>query len=125
MRISDWSSDVCSSDLANAVGKIKILDGMGQITLRIGEKFGWCPSICRKTTFSERRNRLHHFRTQSFKTIERQRTAKLVRQSAEDGQVLARLARREYGLVATLQPAFQVHISTETGRTPGRERKGK
>src|SRR3546814_13605506 len=65
---------------ANAVGKIKILDGMGQITLRIGEKFGWCPSICRKTKFSERRNRLHHFRTQSFKTIERQRTAKLVRQ---------------------------------------------
>src|SRR3546814_13804264 len=38
---------------ANAVGKIKILDGMGQITLRIGEKFGWCPSICRKTKFSE------------------------------------------------------------------------
>src|SRR3546814_3096881 len=36
---------------ANAVGKIKILDGMGQITLRIGEKFGWCPSICRKTKF--------------------------------------------------------------------------
>src|SRR3546814_9811201 len=84
---------------------------MGQITLRIGEKFGWCPSICRKTKFSERRNRLHHFRTQSFKTIERQRTAKLVRQSAEDGPVLASVARREYGLVATLHPAFQVHIS--------------
>src|SRR3546814_6505697 len=98
MRISDWSSDVCSSDLANAVGKIKILDGMGHITLRIGEKFGWCPSICRKTKFSERRNRLHHFRTQSFKTIERQRTAKLVRQSAEDGPVLESVARREYGL---------------------------
>src|SRR3546814_13720894 len=76
---------------------------MGQITLRIGEKFGWCPSICRKTKFSERRNRLHHFRTQSFKTIERQRTAKLVRQSAEDGPVLASVARREYGLVATLR----------------------
>src|SRR3546814_8553687 len=57
MRISDWSSDVCSSDL------------------------------------------------------ERQRTAKLVRQSAEDGPVLASVARREYGLVATLHPAFQVHIS--------------
>src|SRR3546814_4131529 len=49
---------------ANAVGKIKILDGMGQITLRIGEKFGWCPSICRKTKFSERRHRLHHFRSE-------------------------------------------------------------
>src|SRR3546814_6333600 len=84
---------------------------MGQITLRIGEKFGWCPSICRKTKFSERRNRLHHFRAQSFKTIERQRAAKLVRQSAEDGPVLASVARREYGLVATLHPAFQVHIS--------------
>src|SRR3546814_6057637 len=57
MRISDWSSDVCSSDL------------------------------------------------------ERQRTAKLVRQSAEDGPVLASVARREYGLVAPLHPAFQVHIS--------------
>src|SRR3546814_10972431 len=83
---------------------------MGQITLRIGEKFGWCPSICRKTKFSERRNRLHHFRTQSFKTIERQRTAKLVRQSAEDGPVLASVARRESALVSTRQPAFQLHI---------------
>src|SRR3546814_19591002 len=89
MRISDWSSDVCSSDL----------------------QLGWCPSICRKTKFSERRNRLHHFRAQSFKTIERQRAAKLVRQNAEDGPVLASVARREYGLVATLPPAFQVHLS--------------
>src|SRR3546814_10161440 len=91
---------------ANAVGKIKIIDGMGQITLRIGEKFGWCQSICSKTKLSERRNRLHHFRTQSYTTIERQRTATIDRQNAEDGTVLATAARREYGLVPTLHPAF-------------------
>src|SRR3546814_10535870 len=30
MRISDWSSDVCSSDLADAGGSERLLSGVGQ-----------------------------------------------------------------------------------------------
>src|SRR3546814_18226166 len=89
---------------ANAVGKIKILDGMGQITLRIGEKFGWCPSICRKPKFSESRNRLHHFRNQSSHTIARQLTAKLFRQSTGAGPYPPSAARPESGLPTPRPP---------------------
>src|SRR3546814_857504 len=45
---------------AKAVGKIKILDGMAQITLRLGEPYWRCTSIFCNTTFYACRTRLHH-----------------------------------------------------------------
>src|SRR3546814_10902887 len=41
MRISDWSSDVCSSDLDDAIGETRRravhIDGVGELASRIGQ----------------------------------------------------------------------------------------
>src|SRR3546814_15381583 len=41
MRISDWSSDVCSSDLNRDVGDARDLDAAGQVEGRNRRNFDW------------------------------------------------------------------------------------
>src|SRR3546814_4500648 len=38
MRISDWSSDVCSSDLQDLVGKSAVISGSGNVATHAAEK---------------------------------------------------------------------------------------
>src|SRR3546814_11636967 len=48
MRISDWSSDVCSSDLGDVVPQVDMLDTMKNVRIgleAVNEKFGVAPGL--------------------------------------------------------------------------------
>ena len=51
-----------------------------------------------------------HRRAELVEAVERQRLADQVGQRAEDGPVLARVARREGGALAALHPALDVDV---------------